>query len=378
MTMLFLSQLNRYLMITIDNEFVVDQNMDDLIAIHFNITVLALGCRFVAVDVTDLLGGSELNITKNIVKIDIDDSGQLLDAQFNPGDAHSRGSGRHLMSDNNLAQEGAQSRPQPTTRHLLAMEEGQGNQTGSDSKQLGQATPENPATITTISSAKAKEVIQGLTQLGARASAHTLPIRGRNMLDVEDDWERNKDGWETGTATYAAENGEHKFTLQYHTSGEIEIYKDAALTEQIDQGFIQIIDVKSALKTNKNSSVSKEWGVKVGDLMQIYDYKQGRLIGDDNVLQAQKTILESKDYCSANKYCVGFTFQASSRNPVTRVMVTFKNSQEFEQATSQNGLLQDTATAAAGAAASSTLGWHTFLKKSAESHQIVHHAGEQV
>jgi thiol-disulfide isomerase/thioredoxin len=113
--------------------------------------------------------------------------------------------------------------------------------------------------------------------------------------------------------------------------------------------------------------------------MQQYDYKRGRLIGNDNVLQAQKTILESKEYCSINKYCVGFTFQASSRNPVTRVMVSFKNSQDFEQATSQNGLLQDTtAGAVASSGTSTTLGWHAFLKKSAEPHKIVHHTGEQV
>jgi hypothetical protein len=152
-----------------------------------------------------------------------------------------------------------------------------------------------------VNTAKAKEIIEGLVKLGAKASGSSLPVRGRNKVDVDTNYELNKDGWELGTATYTIEGVNKQFTVRYERSDEVEIYKEdiatESLTAQIEQGFIQLLDAHTL---EKAATIP---------VQQQYDYKQGRLTGTENILQAQKTVLESKEYCSKNQFCVGFTFQ---------------------------------------------------------------------
>lgn len=54
---------------------VVDPNMDSLLRINFNITVLDVPCEFATIDIVDVLGTREDNVTKNINKWEIDSAG---------------------------------------------------------------------------------------------------------------------------------------------------------------------------------------------------------------------------------------------------------------------------------------------------------------
>mmetsp|Transcript_10730 Transcript_10730/g.16275 ORF Transcript_10730/g.16275 Transcript_10730/m.16275 type:complete len:466 (+) Transcript_10730:66-1463(+) len=75
MLVLFLAELMAFLTVTYETNMVIDQSLDPLLRINFNISVLDLPCEFAVIDVVDVLGTRTQNITKNVNKWHIDSSG---------------------------------------------------------------------------------------------------------------------------------------------------------------------------------------------------------------------------------------------------------------------------------------------------------------
>lgn len=75
MATLFFFELWAYLSAEYVSNVVIDPNMDSLLRINFNITVLDVPCEFATIDVIDVLGTREDNVTKNVNKWQIDSDG---------------------------------------------------------------------------------------------------------------------------------------------------------------------------------------------------------------------------------------------------------------------------------------------------------------
>ena len=75
MLILFIAELWAFLSMTVVTNIVIDPNPDQLLRINFNITVLDLPCEFAVIDVVDVLGTRENNVTKNINKWQVDSKG---------------------------------------------------------------------------------------------------------------------------------------------------------------------------------------------------------------------------------------------------------------------------------------------------------------
>ena len=75
MLILFIAELWAFLSTSIASNVVIDPNTDSQLRINFNITVLDLPCEFAVIDVVDVLGTRSDNVTKNINKWQIDESG---------------------------------------------------------------------------------------------------------------------------------------------------------------------------------------------------------------------------------------------------------------------------------------------------------------
>jgi thiol-disulfide isomerase/thioredoxin len=72
---LFVAELWAYLSTQYVTNVVIDPVSDKLLLINFNITVLDLPCEFAVIDIVDVLGTRNDNVTKNINKWQIDESG---------------------------------------------------------------------------------------------------------------------------------------------------------------------------------------------------------------------------------------------------------------------------------------------------------------
>jgi len=78
MVVLFVVELWAFLTTTIETGVMLDTNAETLLRINFNVTLMALQCDYVAVDVVDVLGTNSMNVTKNVEKWQLDESGKRM------------------------------------------------------------------------------------------------------------------------------------------------------------------------------------------------------------------------------------------------------------------------------------------------------------
>lgn len=75
MLVLFVAELWAYLTVHVQSNIVLDPNTDALLRINFNITVMDMPCEFAVIDVVDVLGTRNDNVTLNINKWQVDENG---------------------------------------------------------------------------------------------------------------------------------------------------------------------------------------------------------------------------------------------------------------------------------------------------------------
>lgn len=78
MVVLFTVELWAFMTTTIETGVMLDTNAETLLRINFNVTLMALQCDYVAVDVVDVLGTNSMNVTKNVEKWQLDESGKRM------------------------------------------------------------------------------------------------------------------------------------------------------------------------------------------------------------------------------------------------------------------------------------------------------------
>jgi len=76
MGILFLSETLAFARTTMATSIALDENDQPQIRLNFNMTLMDLHCDYVSVDVWDTLGTNRQNVTKNIEKWQLDESGQ--------------------------------------------------------------------------------------------------------------------------------------------------------------------------------------------------------------------------------------------------------------------------------------------------------------
>mmetsp|Transcript_6398 Transcript_6398/g.13863 ORF Transcript_6398/g.13863 Transcript_6398/m.13863 type:complete len:487 (+) Transcript_6398:164-1624(+) len=76
MAILFFSETLAFARTNMGTSIALDENDQPQIRLNFNITLMDLHCDFVSVDVWDTLGTNRQNVTKNIEKWQLDESGQ--------------------------------------------------------------------------------------------------------------------------------------------------------------------------------------------------------------------------------------------------------------------------------------------------------------
>jgi thiol-disulfide isomerase/thioredoxin len=75
MLVLFIAELWAFLSPQVVTNTIIDPNTDSLLRINFNITVMDLPCEYAMIDVIDVLGTRKDNVTKNINKWQVDETG---------------------------------------------------------------------------------------------------------------------------------------------------------------------------------------------------------------------------------------------------------------------------------------------------------------
>lgn len=75
MGVLFLSETIAFASSRIATSITIDENTSPQIRLNFNITLLDLHCDYVSVDVWDALGTNRQNVTKNVDKWQLDETG---------------------------------------------------------------------------------------------------------------------------------------------------------------------------------------------------------------------------------------------------------------------------------------------------------------
>ena len=78
MALLFFAETIAFARSNIVTEIALDDNTDPQIQLNFNITLFALHCDYVSVDVWDVLGTNKQNVTKNIEKWQVNESGNRV------------------------------------------------------------------------------------------------------------------------------------------------------------------------------------------------------------------------------------------------------------------------------------------------------------
>jgi len=75
MGVLFLSETLAFARTRLATSITIDENTSPQIRLNFNITLLDLHCDYVSVDVWDALGTNRQNVTKNVDKWQLDETG---------------------------------------------------------------------------------------------------------------------------------------------------------------------------------------------------------------------------------------------------------------------------------------------------------------
>ena len=75
MLVLFVAELWAFLSLQVATNIIIDPNTDQLLRINFNITILDMPCEFATIDIRDVLGTRQDNITKNVQKWQVDETG---------------------------------------------------------------------------------------------------------------------------------------------------------------------------------------------------------------------------------------------------------------------------------------------------------------
>merc|ERR1719410_1954235 len=76
MAVLFFSETLAFARSAMGTSIALDENDQPQIRLNFNMTLMDLHCDYVSVDVWDTLGTNRQNVTKNIEKWQLDESGQ--------------------------------------------------------------------------------------------------------------------------------------------------------------------------------------------------------------------------------------------------------------------------------------------------------------
>ena len=75
----------------------MDDLLDEMLRVNFNVTLPSAPCDYLSVDVSDLAGGARHNITKDILKWRLNSHGELLGSSLavsvvdTPGAEHASG-----------------------------------------------------------------------------------------------------------------------------------------------------------------------------------------------------------------------------------------------------------------------------------------------
>jgi len=75
MAVLFFAETMAFARTRVVTEIALDDNSDPLVQLNFNVSLLAIQCDYVSVDVWDVLGTNKQNVTKNIEKWQLDENG---------------------------------------------------------------------------------------------------------------------------------------------------------------------------------------------------------------------------------------------------------------------------------------------------------------
>ena len=75
MLILFIAELWAFLSLHVTTNIVIDPNTDSMLRINFNITVLDIPCEYAMIDVVDVLGTRNENVTLNVNKWQVDANG---------------------------------------------------------------------------------------------------------------------------------------------------------------------------------------------------------------------------------------------------------------------------------------------------------------
>lgn len=78
MFILFILEFNSYLTTNYVTTIVMDEGMDEMMRINFNVTIPDLRCEFASLDVSDLTGTRKHNMTQDIYKIRIDHKQRMI------------------------------------------------------------------------------------------------------------------------------------------------------------------------------------------------------------------------------------------------------------------------------------------------------------
>jgi len=78
MAVLFVVELWAFLNTTIETGIMLDTNAQALLRINFNVTMLDLQCDYAAIDVVDVLGTNSMNVSKNVEKWQLDETGKRM------------------------------------------------------------------------------------------------------------------------------------------------------------------------------------------------------------------------------------------------------------------------------------------------------------
>jgi len=68
MIVLFVFELQHYMTVTSSTTLVVDELVDEVLRVNFNVTMHQVACEHLSVDVSDMTGTTRHNITKDILK----------------------------------------------------------------------------------------------------------------------------------------------------------------------------------------------------------------------------------------------------------------------------------------------------------------------
>ena len=78
MFVLFILEFNSYLSVSYETSIVMDEGLDEMMRINFNVTIPDLRCEFASLDVSDMTGTRKHNMTQDIYKIRIDHKQRML------------------------------------------------------------------------------------------------------------------------------------------------------------------------------------------------------------------------------------------------------------------------------------------------------------